>query len=374
MAQVELINVSKVYPDGTRAVDGISMQVAAGEMVVLVGPSGCGKSTALRMVAGLEEVTAGEICIGGKVVNNVPPKNRDIAMVFQNYALYPHMSVRENLAFALRMRKVSQTTRQQRVDDAAEMLGIESLLDRKPAALSGGQQQRVALGRAIVREPACFLFDEPLSNLDAKMRVEMRAEIKRLHQRLGATSIFVTHDQEEAMMLADRLIVMRDGRAEQCGTPEEVYQRPANRFVAGFMGLPPMNFIDGRVVNIDGLAHFQARDIKIPIRQDWSTDNGQPVTLGIRPGALTIRHAAQGEAGIPATVDVVDSLGDQQDVYLTAVDSLQFVARVGDSVSVSVGDEILAVPDVERIHLFDTSSDEKNLASIPGAIATTQEI
>jgi multiple sugar transport system ATP-binding protein len=248
MAEVLLDNVRKVYSNGHEAVKGVSLHIADGEFLVLVGPSGCGKSTTLRMVAGLEDATGGTIQIGGRVVNDVHPKDRDIAMVFQNYALYPHMTVAKNMGFALKLRGVPTADVDRRVAEAARMLGIQDLLDRKPKQLSGGQRQRVAVGRAIVREPRAFLFDEPLSNLDAKLRVTTRAELKGLHQRLKTTTIYVTHDQEEAMTLGDRIVVMSQGVIQQVGTPMEVYRHPANRFVAGFIGTPPMNFLDGQIV------------------------------------------------------------------------------------------------------------------------------
>src|SRR3954466_4965585 len=245
MARVELDKVTKIYPGNVKAVDNVDLSIRDQEFVVLVGPSGCGKSTTLRMVAGLEEISGGTIRIGDRVVNDVPPKNRDIAMVFQNYALYPHMTVYKNMAFGLKLRKVPKPQIQQRVMEAAKILDIEHLLERKPKQLSGGQRQRAAVGRAIVREPAAFLFDEPLSNLDAKLRVTTRAELKKLHQRLKTTTIYVTHDQEEAMTLGDRIVVMRLGLIQQADTPLKTYNRPANRFVAGFIGMPPMNFFDG---------------------------------------------------------------------------------------------------------------------------------
>src|SRR5687768_16640263 len=257
MARVELEKVSKIYPGGVRAVNAIDLQIKDQEFIVLVGPSGCGKSTTLRMVAGLEEISDGEIKIGDRVVNNVPPKNRDIAMVFQNYALYPHMTVYRNMAFGLKLRKMPKAQIHQRVMEAAKILDIEHLLERKPKALSGGQRQRVAVGRAIVREPAAFLFDEPLSNLDAKLRVTTRAELKRLHQRLRTTTIYVTHDQEEAMTLGDRIVVMMDGVIQQAAAPLDTYNSPANRFVAGFIGMPPMNFFDGVVGVADGRLVFR---------------------------------------------------------------------------------------------------------------------
>src|SRR4051812_11933709 len=257
MARVELEKVSKVYPGGVKAVNAIDLSIKDQEFIVLVGPSGCGKSTTLRMVAGLEEISDGVIRIGDRVVNDVPPKNRDIAMVFQNYALYPHMSVYKNMAFGLKLRKVPKAEIQQRVSEAAKILDIEHLLDRKPKALSGGQRQGVAVGRAIVREPAAFLFDEPLSNLDAKLRVTTRAELKRLHQRLKTTTIYVTHDQEEAMTLGDRIVVMKDGLIQQADTPLVTYNFPTNRFVAGFIGMPPMNFFDGALKMVDGQLTFE---------------------------------------------------------------------------------------------------------------------
>src|ERR1051325_5285367 len=251
MARVALENVSKLYPGGVKAVDSVDLSIADQEFVVLVGPSGCGKSTTLRMIAGLEEITGGQIRIGDRIVNDIPPKNRDIAMVFQNYALYPHMTVYKNMAFALKVRGIAKNQIHERVMEAAKILEIEHLLERKPKALSGGQRQRVAVGRAIVREPAAFLFDEPLSNLDAKLRVTTRAELKRLHHRLKTTTIYVTHDQEEAMTLGDRIVVMRDGLIQQADTPLATYNHPVNRFVAGFIGMPPMNFFDGQIKMVD---------------------------------------------------------------------------------------------------------------------------
>src|SRR5258706_3572549 len=257
MAHVQLEKVSKVYPGGIKAVDAIDLNIADQEFVVLVGPSGCGKSTTLRMIAGLEEITGGTIRIGERIVNQVPPKDRDIAMVFQNYALYPHMTVYKNMAFGLKLRKMPKAQIDLRVNEAARILDIEHLLDRKPRALSGGQRQRVAVGRAIVREPAAFLFDEPLSNLDAKLRVTTRAELKRLHHRLKTTTIYVTHDQEEAMTLGDRIVVMKEGKIQQADTPLRTYNHPVNRFVAGFIGMPPMNFFDGQIRENSGQMVFE---------------------------------------------------------------------------------------------------------------------
>ena len=292
MAEVVLEGVSKVFPGGVQAVRNMDLAIRDEEFIVLVGPSGCGKSTTLRMVAGLEEITSGTVRIGERVVNDVPPKDRDIAMVFQNYALYPHMTVYRNMAFALKLRKFAGREIDRRVRHAAEVLGIEELLDRKPKALSGGQRQRVAVGRAIVRQPAAFLFDEPLSNLDAKLRVEMRAELKRLHRRLQTTTIYVTHDQEEAMTLGDRIVVMKDGQVQQCGPPLEVYDRPANRFVAGFVGTPPMNFFEGRLAGKDGGVYFDEGTASLLLPDELSgalasagRADGEAV-LGVRPEAL----------------------------------------------------------------------------------------
>src|SRR6201995_4870190 len=254
VAQIVLDQVDKVYPGGVKGVDGLSLDIADGEFMVLVGPSGCGKSTALRSIAGLEEISSGTISIGDRVVNDLPPKDRDIAMVFQNYALYPHMTVEQNLAFGLQLRKTPKTEIQRRVTEAAKMLGLEQYLKRKPAALSGGQRQRVAMGRAIVREPQAFLMDEPLSNLDAKLRVSMRASLNQLHQELGTTTIYVTHDQVEAMTLGDRVAVLRDGRLQQADTPQHLYEAPVNLFVAGFIGSPAMNFVTAELVRDDGAA------------------------------------------------------------------------------------------------------------------------
>src|SRR3954466_9872649 len=280
MARVELDKVTKIYPGNVKAVDNVDLSIRDQEFVVLVGPSGCGKSTTLRMVAGLEEISGGTIRIGQRVVNDVPPKDRDIAMVFQNYALYPHMTVYKNMAFALKLRKVPKPQIQQRVLEAAKMLEIEHLLERKPRELSGGQRQRVAVGRAIVREPAAFLFDEPLSNLDARLRVTTRDELKRLHQRLRTTTIYVTHDQEEAMTLGDRIVVMRDGRVQQADAPLATYSQPANRFVAGFIGMPPMNFFDGAIKIVDSRMEFEEGKLEnARPADDGSAASGGELTL-----------------------------------------------------------------------------------------------
>jgi multiple sugar transport system ATP-binding protein len=296
MASVRLQGLQKTYPNGHVAAQGLDLEIGDGEFMVLVGPSGCGKSTALRMIAGLETPTAGQIFIGDRDVTQLPPQERDIAMVFQTYALYPHMTVRENLAFGLRMRGAGRDVIERRVEEAARALGLESVLGRKPAQLSGGQRQRVALGRAIVREPKVFLFDEPLSNLDAKLRVETRAELARLHRRLGATVVYVTHDQEEAMTLGWRVAVMRDGFLQQVAPPMELYRRPANQFVAGFVGSPGMNFLPGEIM---------AGKAPAPSAR---------TTLGVRPHDLTI--VPQGAGDLDAWVDVVEPLGSELLVYL----------------------------------------------------------
>ncbi|HRR87257.1 MAG TPA: sn-glycerol-3-phosphate ABC transporter ATP-binding protein UgpC, partial [Phycisphaerae bacterium] len=335
MAEVVLENVTKVYPGPVKAVDNVSLRIHDKEFVVLVGPSGCGKSTTLRMVAGLEEVTSGTIRIGQRVVNDVPPKDRDIAMVFQNYALYPHMTVYKNMAFGLKLRRVPKAEIDQRVRAAARLLGIEDLLDRKPKALSGGQRQRVAVGRAIVRTPKAFLFDEPLSNLDAKLRVEMRAELKKLHRRLSTTTIYVTHDQEEAMTLGDRVVVMRDGVVHQCAAPLEVYDLPVNRFVAGFLGTPPMNFFSGRIVAENGSLWFDegSSRIRMPERLEKPLSGrvGEAMVLGVRPESLSCsnegRFAGQGNR-IDVTISVIEPLGDKMDLYVQTGSHAHVVCRI----------------------------------------------
>src|SRR4051794_26544393 len=300
MAPVDVRQVDKFY-GSTQVLHGVSVNIPDGEFVVLVGPSGCGKSTLLRMIAGLEEISRGEIAIGERVVNNVPPKDRDIAMVFQNYALYPHMTVKENMAFSLKLARAPKAVLEERVGKAAEILGLGQLLDRYPRQLSGGQRQRVAMGRAIVRDPQVFLFDEPLSNLDAKLRVQMRAEIKELHQRLRTTAVYVTHDQIEAMTMADRIVVLQLGHVEQVGAPLELYDRPVNLFVAGFIGSPAMNFVDATLRRADGSAAAVAADgTRLPVPPDVAGRDGQPIVYGIRPEHLEFVPAGQG-----LSVDVV---------------------------------------------------------------------
>ncbi len=341
MAAITLEAVGKTYAGGVTAVHSIDLAIADGEFLVLVGPSGCGKSTLLRMVAGLETISAGQVTIGGRVVNEVEPADRDIAMVFQNYALYPHMTVRENLAYGLRNRKVAKAEIARRVDEAAQILEIGKFLDRKPKALSGGQRQRVAMGRAIVREPAAFLFDEPLSNLDAKLRVQMRGEIKQLQARLGTTSIYVTHDQLEAMTLAHRLVVLNHGRIEQVGTPLEVYRKPASTFVAAFIGSPAMNLLQAEVDQ--GVVRVGTAALELPPGYNLRG----PVTLGIRPE--TLRPVAAAPDALALKVGYVEELGAQRLVHGT-VAGQGFVCALGTEVEVP---EVLHVaPEPGALHLF----------------------
>jgi multiple sugar transport system ATP-binding protein len=368
MANVSLQSLVKSYDGLTNVVDGIDLEIADGEFVVLVGPSGCGKSTTLRMIAGLEEITGGTISIGDRVVNNIEPKNRDIAMVFQSYALYPHMTVYKNMAFGLKLRKTLQAEIDQRVRDAAGKLGITELLDRKPKALSGGQRQRVALGRAIVRDPKCFLFDEPLSNLDAKLRAETRAELKQLHQQLQTTSVYVTHDQEEAMTLGDRVVVMSGGHIQQAGTPLEVYGNPTNRFVAGFIGMPAMNFIEGKVVTNAGSTSFVAENIELPLTGDLQScveaAAGQSVALGLRPEHFLIDTAGKTDRpSLQMQVQVVEPLGAQMDVYGTLANGQRVLART-DATPLEPGTQASFKIALEKAHLFKEGLYGSNLKSI----------
>ncbi len=372
MAEIVLDNLSKVFSGGVVAVDGVSLTIGSGEFLVLVGPSGCGKSTLLRMIAGLEEVTSGTISIGERDVTDLPPRARDIAMVFQSYALYPHMTVRQNLGYGLKVRKTPKREIGERVTRAAELLGLDQLLDRKPAALSGGQRQRVAMGRAIVREPKAFLMDEPLSNLDAKLRVSMRAQLAALHARLATTTIYVTHDQIEAMTLGQRVAVMRDGRIQQVDTPQELYARPANLFVAAFIGSPAMNLVEAE------LAHGQVRfgGYAIPLPATDATPDGQ-VIAGIRPEAF--EDAAFADPSLPridVKVEVVEELGadthvlftvaaprvevtevreaaGDEDATLAAVEGSLFTARVDPATSAKPGAPLRLAVDPSRFHYFD---------------------
>ena len=369
MAQVSIRKVVKAYEGGVQAVKGIDLEIADHEFVVLVGPSGCGKSTTLRMIAGLEEITSGEIAIGGTVVNDIPPRDRDIAMVFQNYALYPHMSVYDNMAFGLTLRKFPKAEIEKRVNNAARILDIEPLLARKPKALSGGQRQRVAMGRAIVRDPKVFLFDEPLSNLDAALRVQMRTEIARLHIALGATMIYVTHDQTEAMTMADRIVVLRDGRIEQVGAPLDLYERPATLFVAGFLGSPRINMLAGRVAAVDGtdarVACAAGGDLAVRVRPG-SVRDGDPVTLGLRPETLDLT------AGGPLSgrVDLVEQLGSVQLVYCTLGDGTPVVSELRGRAAPKVGETVrLTASDGGMRHVFDAAERAVTLHGAPGPAA-----
>ena len=361
MATVELRDIRKSY-GATHVVRGVDLEVADGELVVLVGPSGCGKSTLLRMIAGLEEVTSGELLIGGRVVNRSPPRERDVAMVFQSYALYPHMTVRRNLAFALEVRRSPRDEIERRVGEAARMLGLDELLDRYPKQLSGGQRQRVAMGRAIVRRPKVFLFDEPLSNLDASLRAQMRVELARLHRKLGATMVYVTHDQVEAMTLADRIAVLNGGVLQQVGTPDELYERPCNRFVASFIGSPAMNFVPAVLEGGEG--ELAARAPGLELRLDATRVRDRPedgrVVVGVRPHDLAIR-SGEG-SGFVATVDVIEPMGWEALVYLT-FGELTLVARseAGPAARLAPGERVSLEVPPERVHLFDAGT-ERSLA------------
>ena len=368
MANLSLRNVTKEYEGGVLAVQDFSLEIADKEFLILVGPSGCGKTTTLRMIAGLEEITGGEIYIGDVLVNDVQPKDRDIAMVFQNYALYPHMTVFDNMAFGLKLRKTPKDEIKRRVKEAAKILEIEHLLDRKPAALSGGQRQRVALGRAIVRNPKVFLMDEPLSNLDAKLRVQMRVEITKLHQRLATTFIYVTHDQTEAMTMGSRIVVMKDGLMQQVDDPTTLYRHPNNTFVAGFIGMPPMNFINSKVVKDDKGIGFTIKGHTVYVDQEkYDVPELQEyvdkdVIVGIRPEAMSDDPEKVSEfegrgATFPAHVDVVEQLGAQSYVY-TTVDDFSITASVDPIHSVSkVGDDITIAIDPTRIVFFDKETE-----------------
>mgnify|MGYP002921135847 CR=1 FL=1 len=388
MATVSLKNVKKVYPfvsgenkkkkkkgkdepeekkvnlqitdEGVVAVQEFNLDIADKEFIVLVGPSGCGKSTTLRMVAGLEEISGGELYIDGKLMNDVAPKDRDIAMVFQNYALYPHMTVYENMAFSLKLRKESKEVIDQKVREAAEILDITQYLDRKPKALSGGQRQRVAIGRAIVRDPAVFLMDEPLSNLDAKLRNQMRAEIIKLRERINTTFIYVTHDQTEAMTLGDRIVIMRDGYIQQIGTPQEVFNNPRNLFVAGFIGTPQMNLFDGKLLKENGKYFVQLADVKVELSEDkqqrLAANNVQPqdVTLGVRP-----EHTNLVEGGVPAKVDVSEMMGSSVHLHVSAEgrDVIIIVPTIDMNGSYSIGDKVSFSFNGNVAHVFSKETD-----------------
>jgi multiple sugar transport system ATP-binding protein len=375
MAEVSIENVTKVYPGGVVAVKDVNLVVNDQEFLVLVGPSGCGKSTTLRMIAGLEEITQGMIRIGKRIVNDVPPKDRDIAMVFQNYALYPHMTVYKNMAFGLKLRGYPKAEIDARVQEAARILGITTLLERKPKALSGGQKQRVAVGRAIVRKPAAFLFDEPLSNLDAKLRVEMRAELAKLHHRLQTTTIYVTHDQVEAMTLGDRIVVMNDGLIQQVAQPLVLYDYPSNIFVAGFIGTPPMNFLRGSLTRQGDKTYFVFNGLKIKLPRDLASRvesyTGKEITFGVRPENVLVKghtDLREDENVVPSQVSVVEPLGDEQIIYLQA-GGQDFIAKVDSHVTLKVGDTTQMVFDVNRVHIFDNASGVNVSLRQPAAVA-----
>jgi len=365
MAKVEMKGIGKVYDGGVRAVENANIVVDDKEFVVLVGPSGCGKSTTLRMVAGLEDITEGELYIDGELMNDVPPKDRNIAMVFQNYALYPHMSVYENMAFGLRIKKVPKDEIDRRVKDAARILDIDKLLDRKPKALSGGQRQRVAVGRAIVRNPKVFLFDEPLSNLDAKLRVQMRAELSGLHLRLNATIIYVTHDQVEAMTMASKIVVMKDGFVQQIGSPLYLYNNPVNKFVAGFIGSPPMNFLTVKVLEEGGSIVLSEGTFKI--KPDAShfdylkNYTGKEVFFGIRPEDMNFTEA-EGNNSFSSKVTVVEPLGADIHLWLTT-GTQPLVARTEPHHLFKVGETVNFIPRMDKARYFDK---ETELAILPG--------
>ncbi|MEQ8357128.1 MAG: sn-glycerol-3-phosphate ABC transporter ATP-binding protein UgpC [Kiloniellaceae bacterium] len=351
MAQVQVRNIRKSFGP-VEVIHGVDVEIADGEFVVLVGPSGCGKSTLLRMIAGLEGISAGVIRIGDRIVNNLPPSQRDIAMVFQNYALYPHMKVRSNMAFALRLRKMEAAAVAERVSQAAEILGLTPYLDRYPRQLSGGQRQRVAMGRAIVRNPQVFLFDEPLSNLDAKLRVQMRTEIKELHQRLKTTTVYVTHDQVEAMTMADKIVVMQDGRVEQVGAPLELFDRPANVFVAGFIGSPSMNLLKGVAAEGGGTA-VEVNGARLTIDGAHDIVAGQPLLFGVRP-----EHLELAPDGFPARVSVVEPTGSETMVFLRFGES-EIVALFRERHDIKPGDTIHLRPRADQAHLFHAESGQR---------------
>ncbi|HSN89637.1 MAG TPA: sn-glycerol-3-phosphate ABC transporter ATP-binding protein UgpC [Anaeromyxobacteraceae bacterium] len=361
MAAVVLKQVVKRFGE-TRVIEGLDLEIRDHEFMVLVGPSGCGKSTALRMIAGLEEITGGTIAIGDRIVNDVPPKDRDIAMVFQSYALYPHMSVRENLAFGLKLRKTPKAEVEKLIAEAAQILEIAHLLDRKPKELSGGQRQRVAVGRAIVRKPSVFLFDEPLSNLDAKLRVQMRAEIKKLQARLETTTIYVTHDQVEAMTMGHRIAILSAGVLQQVGTPLEVYERPANLFVAGFIGTPPMNFVHGTLA--DGGGSLAAAGFALPVparfRGQMAGRTGARIVAGIRPeNVLEPSRAPRGEAAkVPVVVEIAEPLGDEVIVHARAGEDM-VVFRQDPHRMPAIGDRLEVQVELEALHLFDAETERR---------------
>lgn len=364
MAQVSLQNVTKIYPGNIKAVNKINLGIENKEFMVLVGPSGCGKSTTLRMIAGLEEITEGKIYLADRLVNDVPPKDRNIAMVFQNYALYPHFSVYENMAFGLKLRKYPKAEINMRVNEAADILGLKNLLKRKPRELSGGQRQRVAVGRAIVRKPLVFLFDEPLSNLDAKLRVQMRTEINKLHIRLQATMIYVTHDQIEAMTMGDRIAVMKDGDIHQVADPITLYDKPVNKFVADFIGNPPMNFMEGLIKKIEEKFYFDEGNFRVKIVNEMigklARFEGKNVVFGIRSEDIYDKlfvQEAPAENTVVATCEVVEPMGSEVYLHLNTGKHL-FIARVGAHNKPEVNQDLNLVFDMSKVHFFDKQSEE----------------
>ena len=366
MAQVSLRNITKIFQGNVEAVKDVTLGVENKEFLVFLGPSGCGKSTTLRIIAGLEEATSGEVYIGDKHVTNVPPKDRNIAMVFQNYALYPHMNVYNNMAFGLKLRKYPQSEIDQRVKYAADILGLSKLLKRKPRELSGGQRQRVAVGRAIVRKPLVFLFDEPLSNLDAKMRVQMRTELNRLHIRLQATMIYVTHDQTEAMTLGNRIVVMNEGSINQIGTPTEIYYKPVNKFVAGFIGTPPMNFIDGVIAKKDSKLYFHENNgrIKVKIVDEMipalESYAGKQITFGIRGEDIydkLFASEASPENTVTLVCEIVESMGSEAYLYLSTGKN-SIIAKVGGRDNPPINQDMDLVFDMNKVHFFDENTEK----------------
>lgn len=360
MATVELKSVNKIYEGGVKAVKDADITIQDKEFVVLVGPSGCGKTTTLRMIAGLEDISTGELYIDGEIVNDKAPKDRDIAMVFQNYALYPHMTVYENMAFGLRIRKFPKPEIESRVQDAASILELKELLERRPKALSGGQRQRVAVGRAIVRHPKVFLFDEPLSNLDAKLRVQMRAEISALHTRLQATMIYVTHDQVEAMTMGDKIVVMRGGIIQQIGDPLTLYNKPVNKFVAGFIGSPPMNFLNVTIRSEGGSVWADEGSFKIKLSAKQTSAlqayNGKTITMGIRPEDFVYDPKGTPELSFEASVEVIEPLGSHTDIFVQT-EKHQIVAIVPPHIDFSVGDKVRLVPNLDKVNFFDNETE-----------------
>ena len=372
MAQLSLRNVVKRYGE-TDAVRGINLEIADEELLVLVGPSGCGKSTTLRLIAGLEELSGGEIYIGGDLVNDLPPRDRDIAMVFQNYALYPHMTVFENMSFGLRLKRFPKDEIRRRVEDAARILDIKELLARRPKQLSGGQRQRVAMGRAIVRNPKVFLFDEPLSNLDAKLRVQMRTEIKKVHQKVRTTSVYVTHDQVEAMTLADRVVVMNAGRIEQVGPPTDLYHYPRTRFVAGFIGSPAMNFLSCRLIERGGgLAVDVGNRLTLPVppskTESYRPHSGRGLVLGLRPEHITERRPYREGAEFTLPVDVIEPMGTETLVHLE-IAGVDVCARCSPDIAATPGQPMTFMAQMDHMHLIDPATDEVVAASREPAVA-----